>query len=60
MKVGFGTTQVIVVLFIVVVLLGAIVVSYWADRAERKAKQRRLHQERTEQSEKPEETRRSA
>ena len=50
----------IAAVFVAVVLLGGAAMSSLAELLERKVKQRRLHQERTEQSEKPEEPRRAA
>ncbi len=51
---------VILVMFIVVLLLGGTLMSYLAERIERHAKQLRLEQKRTQQTEKPEEKRRAA
>ncbi len=58
LNLDFETTQDIVVLFIVVILLGAIVITYWADRAERKAERKRM--ERMREPEEQKETRRAA
>ena len=52
---------VILVMFIVVLVLGGTLMSYWADWRDRKEEQKKLEQELMQQErEKPEETRRAA
>ena len=58
---GLGmSSRDIVVLFIVLVLLGGIIMTYWLERVERKALRRRLEREGTQEPEKTEEKRRAA
>ena len=59
LNLDFETTQDIVILFVVAVLLGAIGITYWADRAERKAERKRKKKQMPEPEEQ-EETRRAA